>query len=120
MAKILVVDDSQFIRTLLRRILTGRGHVIAGEANNGNEAVEKFAKLRPDLVTLDIVMPKLNGLEALKRIMQIDPQAKVVMVTALGQEPLAIESVKLGASDYIVKPFKPDQVVESVEKVLNV
>ncbi|MFW9995681.1 MAG: response regulator [Candidatus Odinarchaeota archaeon] len=119
MARILVVDDSQFIRVLLRRILTDQGHIIAGEANNGTEAVEMFARLRPDLVTLDIVMPVLNGLEALKRIIQIDSRAKVIMVTALGQEPLAIEAVKLGATDYVVKPFKPDQLAVVVGKVLN-
>ncbi|MHA2298207.1 MAG: response regulator [Candidatus Hodarchaeales archaeon] len=120
MAKILVVDDSMFIRTLIRKILTGRGHIIVGEAKNGKEAVEKFAKLRPDVVTLDIVMPELNGLEALRKIIQIDPLAKVIMATALGQEPLAIESVKRGASEYVVKPFKPDQIIAAVEKVLKI
>ncbi|MHA2296263.1 MAG: response regulator [Candidatus Hodarchaeales archaeon] len=119
MPKILIADDSLFMRKLIGKILTDRGHTVIGEANNGKDAVEKYAKLRPDLVTMDIVMPGMNGLAALKKIIQLDPQAKVIMVTALGQEPLAIEAVKNGASEFVVKPFKVDQVAKAVEKVLS-
>ncbi len=119
MAKILIADDSLFMRRLIGKILAKNGHTIAGEAKNGKEAVEKYAKLRPDLVTMDIVMPELNGLGALKKIMQFDPVARVIMVSALGQEPLAMEAVKSGASDFLVKPFRAEIVAKAVEKVLS-
>jgi two-component system chemotaxis response regulator CheY len=117
-ARVLIVDDALFMRTMLRNILVESGFEIVGEAGTGGEAVEKYSALGPDLTTMDIVMPDMNGIEALKRILAVDPRARVVMCSALGQESLIIDALEAGARDFIVKPFKPAKVVEVAQKVL--
>ncbi|MCD1294169.1 two-component system response regulator [Methanocella sp. CWC-04] len=119
MAKILIVDDAAFMRTLLKNILFPKGYEIAGEAENGAMAVEKYQQLKPDLVTMDIVMPGVNGIEALKQIKSIDPGAKVIMCTAVGQEAMVRAAITSGAKGYIVKPFQAPKVLEEVQKVLG-
>lgn len=119
MANILITDDAMFMRTMLKSILTGAGHNIIAEASNGKEAVELYAKYKPDLVTMDITMPELDGIGALKEIMKSDPQANVIMVTAMGQQVMVVEAVKAGAKDFIVKPFNSDKVLESVNKLIK-
>ncbi len=118
MARVLVVDDAAFMRKLLTDALVSGGHEVVGEAGNGIEAVAQFQSLKPDLTTLDITMPEKDGLSALAEIMALDPSAKVVMCSALGQEGKVLEAVKLGAKDFVVKPFQPPRVLEAVEKAL--
>jgi two-component system chemotaxis response regulator CheY len=117
--KVLIVDDTVFMRKILRNILFQGGLDVAGEAENGKQAVELYMQLKPDLVTMDIVMPEMNGIEALKQIKSFDPDAKVVMCTAVGQEQMVKAAVKLGARGYIVKPFQAPKVIEEVKKVLG-
>ena len=117
-ARVLIVDDALFMRTMLRNIFVESGFDVVGEAGSGIEAVERYRELAPDLTTMDIVMPELNGIESLKRIMALDPRARVVMCSALGQESLIIEALEAGARDFIVKPFKPAKVVEVAQKIL--
>ena len=112
MAKVLIVDDARFMRLVLRRILTQAGHQILGEAKDGEEAVRMYADLRPDCMTLDIVMPKMNGIEAVKEIMSFDPTAKIIMVTALGQEAFVLDAIKSGAREFIIKPFRNEEIVK--------
>ncbi|WP_297536021.1 response regulator [Thermococcus sp.] len=119
MARILVVDDAAFMRMLLKKILVQGGHQVVGEASNGREAVEKYKELRPDLVTMDIVMPEMDGITAVKEIKKIDPNAKIVMITAVGQEAKVMEALKAGASGYIVKPFQAQKVLEEINRVLS-
>jgi two-component system, chemotaxis family, chemotaxis protein CheY len=119
MARVLVVDDAAFMRKLLTDALTNGGHEVIGEAGNGVEAVARWQELRPELTTLDITMPEKDGLSALAEIMAIDPSAKVIMCSALGQEGKVLEAVKLGAKDFVVKPFQPPRVLEAVEKALS-
>jgi two-component system chemotaxis response regulator CheY len=119
MARVLVVDDAAFMRKMVSDALTGGGHEIVGEAANGLEAVQRFQELRPDIMTLDITMPEKDGLAALKEIIAVDPGAKVVMCSALGQESKVLESIKLGAKDFVVKPFQVDRVLSAVEKALG-
>jgi two-component system chemotaxis response regulator CheY len=118
MARVLVVDDAAFMRKLLTDALTNGGHEVVGEAGNGIEAVARWQELRPELTTLDITMPEKDGLTALAEIMAIDPSAKIIMCSALGQEGKVLEAVKLGAKDFVVKPFQPPRVLEAVEKAL--
>jgi len=122
MAKVLIVDDALFMRKMLADILVKEGFTICGEAENGKEAVEKYKQLKPDLVTMDIVMPKMeevDGIAAVKEIMKIDPQAKIVMVSAMGQHALVVEAIQAGAKDFIVKPFQPSRVIEAIKRVLG-
>ena len=119
MARVLVVDDAAFMRKMLSDALASGGHEVVGEANNGAEAVERFQQLRPELTTLDITMPEKDGLAALAEIIAIDPAARVVMCSALGQEGKVLESIKLGARDFVVKPFQADRVLEAVGKALT-
>lgn len=119
MARVLVVDDAAFMRMLVKKILTQAGHQIVGEASNGKEAVEKYKQLKPDLVTMDIVMPEMDGITAVKEIMKIDPNAKIIMITAVGQEAKVMEALKSGAKGYIVKPFQAPKVIEEVNRVLS-
>jgi len=119
MARVLVVDDAAFMRKMLGDVLAKAGHEVVGEGSNGNEAVEQFTSLKPDIMTLDITMPEKDGLEALAEIMKIDPSARVVMCSALGQETKVLESIKLGAKDFVVKPFQPARVLEAVGKALT-
>jgi two-component system, chemotaxis family, chemotaxis protein CheY len=118
MARVLVVDDAAFMRKMVTDALTKGGHEVIGEAGNGAEAVARFQELRPEVMTLDITMPEKDGLEALREIISLDPTARVVMCSALGQESKVLESVKLGAKDFVVKPFQPDRVIAAVEKAL--
>jgi two-component system chemotaxis response regulator CheY len=118
MARVLVVDDAAFMRKMVTDALSGGGHEIVGEAGNGAEAIQQYQELRPDVMTLDITMPEKDGLAALKEIMAADPGAKVVMCSALGQESKVLESIKLGAKDFVVKPFQPDRVLSAIDKAL--
>ncbi|WP_135612983.1 response regulator [Methanococcoides sp. AM1] len=117
MPKVLIVDDTAFMRKLLKNILFGAGFDIAGEAENGNQAVEMYRELNPDVVTMDIVMPDMNGIDALKQIKSLDNGAKVVMCTAIGQEKIVKTAIKLGAKGYIIKPFQAPKVLEEIKKV---
>jgi two-component system chemotaxis response regulator CheY len=117
--RILIVDDAAFMREMLRDILTEEGSEIAAEAADGDEAVRAFGENSPDLVLLDIVMPRKSGLEALREIVALDPGAVVVMCSALGQESLVMEALDAGAKDFVVKPFKPDRAIEVVRKALK-
>lgn len=114
--RILITDDALFMRVTLKNILTGAGYEVVGEAGNGVESVELFKKLKPDLVTMDITMPELDGIGALKAIKELDPNARVVMCTAMGQKNMVVEAIQAGAKDFIIKPFQPDRVLESIAK----
>jgi two-component system chemotaxis response regulator CheY len=118
MARVLVVDDAAFMRKLVTDVLTKGGHEVVGEAGTGTEAIVRFQELKPDLTTLDITMPEKDGISALKEIIALDPGARVVMCSALGQESKVLESIKLGAKDFVVKPFQPERVLEAVGKAL--
>ena len=120
MAKnILICDDAAFMRMMIKDILTKNGYNVAGEAENGQKAVEKYAELKPDLVLMDITMPEMDGIEALKKIKASDPSASVIMCSAMGQQAMVIESIQSGAKDFIVKPFQADRVIEAVQKVVG-
>jgi len=122
MANILIVDDSKYMRTMLADILKGEGHYIVGEAENAWEALEFHKRLTPDIVTMDIVMPEINGIDAiaaLKQIIHGNTKTRVVMVSAMGQEEVVKECIQEGASDFIIKPFKPDQVAKVVKEASN-
>jgi two-component system, chemotaxis family, chemotaxis protein CheY len=119
MARVLVVDDAAFMRKMVGDALTSGGHEIVGEAGDGIEAVVRYQELRPEVTTLDITMPEKDGLSALREIMAFDPGARVVMCSALGQESKVLESIKLGAKDFVVKPFQADRVLGAVAKALG-
>jgi two-component system chemotaxis response regulator CheY len=118
MARVLVVDDAVFMRKVVSDALMKGGHEIIGEAANGQEAVDRFQELKPEVMTLDITMPEKDGLSALKEIIALDPQARVVMCSALGQESKVLEAIKAGAKDFVVKPFQPDRVLSAIEKAV--
>ncbi len=118
MAEILIVDDAAFMRMNLKKILEKNGHVIVGEAANGKEGFESYKENRPDLVTMDITMPEMDGIEAVKKIMEFDSNAKVIMCSAMGQQSLVIEAIEAGAKDFIVKPFNKVRISEAIDKVL--
>lgn len=117
--KVLIVDDAAFMRMMIKDILSKNGFEIVGEAENGAKAVEKFQELRPDLTTMDITMPEMDGITAVKEIKRIDPSAKVIMCSAMGQQAMVIEAIQSGARDFIVKPFQPDRVLEAVRKAVG-
>ena len=119
MARVLVVDDAAFMRKMVSDALTKGGHQVVGEAGNGVEAVAQYQALKPEVTTLDITMPEKDGLAALKEIIALDPGARVIMCSALGQESKVLESIKAGAKDFVVKPFQPDRVIEAVGKALG-
>ena len=119
MARVLVVDDAAFMRKMVTDALATGGHEVIGEAANGAEAVARFQELKPEVMTLDITMPEKDGLAALKEIMELDPSARVVMCSALGQESKVLESIKLGAKDFVVKPFQADRVLDAIGKALG-
>ena len=120
MAKnILICDDAAFMRMMIKDILSKNGYEVAGEAENGAIAVEKYNELHPDLVLMDITMPEMDGIQALKKIKEGDPNASVIMCSAMGQQAMVVESIQSGAKDFIVKPFQADRVVESINKVLG-
>lgn len=119
MAKIMLVDDAAFMRMMVKDALTKAGYTDLIEAQDGAEAVEKFNAENPDLVFMDITMPNMDGLEALKAIKGAHPNANIVMCSAMGQEAMVIEAIKSGAKDFIVKPFKPDRILATAEKILS-
>ena len=120
MAKnILICDDAAFMRMMVKDILTKGGYNVVGEAENGAVAVQKYNELKPDLVTMDITMPEMDGIQALKKIKQADPSANVIMCSAMGQQAMVIESIQSGAKDFIVKPFQADRVLEAVKKAIG-
>lgn len=119
MAKILVCDDSAFMRMMLKRILIENGHEVVGEAGDGRQAVQLFRQFKPDLITMDITMPKMDGIEAVKIIHDENPLVRIIMVTAIGQRSVITEALKAGASDFIVKPFEAGQVMETIAKIID-
>ena len=120
MAKsVLICDDAAFMRVMIKDILTKNGYEVAGEAENGIKAVEKYAETKPDLVMMDITMPEMDGIKALKKIKEADPGATIIMCSAMGQQAMVIESIQSGAKDFIVKPFQADRVLEAVKKAIG-
>lgn len=119
MARVLIVDDAKFMRTLVKDALSSAGHEIVGEAENGNQAVEMYNSLKPDLVTMDITMREKDGLEAAGEILGADSAARIIMVTALGQEDLLARAIKMGVKDFVVKPFPPERLQQAAEKALS-
>ncbi len=116
---VLVCDDAIFMRTMISDILSQAGYEVVGEAETGTQAVERFKELNPDLVTMDIVMPDMGGIDAVREIVKIAPSAKVLMCSAMGQQALVIEAIRAGAKDFVVKPFQPSRVLEAVQRVLE-
>ncbi|MFH1440671.1 MAG: response regulator [Candidatus Omnitrophota bacterium] len=122
MANILIVDDAVFMRKMLSDILSKDGHKIVGEAENAKEAVALFKKLKPDIITLDIIMPEFDGVNsmgAIKEIAKIDSEAKIIMVSAMGQQEMVVEAIQSGAKDFIVKPFQPSRIIEAVNRLVK-
>ena len=118
MARVLVVDDAAFMRKMVSDALAKGGHEVIGEAANGVEAVERYKELAPEVTTLDITMPEKDGISALQDILALDPSAKVVMCSALGQESKVLEAIKSGAKDFVVKPFQPERVLDAITKAV--
>lgn len=119
MARILIVDDAMFMRASIKKVLVEHGYTVCGEAGDGKEAIAKFQELNPDLVFLDITMPEMSGIEALRCIKEIDPKAKTIMCSAMGQQHLVAQAIQYGASDFVVKPFQDERLIAAVEKVLG-
>lgn len=120
MPRVMIVDDALFMRKMLSDILQKEGFEICGEATNGKEAIDKYKELKPDLVTMDIVMPKMeeiDGIGAVREILKVDPQAKIIMVSAMGQHSLVIEAIQQGAKDFVTKPFQASRVIEAIKRV---
>jgi two-component system chemotaxis response regulator CheY len=115
---VLVCDDAIFMRTMISDILSQAGFDVVGEAESGIQAVTKYRELKPDLVTMDIVMPDMGGIEAVREICKADPEAKILMCSAMGQQALVVEAIQAGAKDFVVKPFQPSRVLEAVQRVL--
>lgn len=118
MSTVMIVDDSKTSRTMLKNILTEHGYEVVAEAENGQEAVEKYQELKPDLVTLDITMPVMDGIQTLVKIKEFDMEAKVIMVTAAGQKGKMLDAIKLGASEFVTKPFETGQIISIIESIL--
>lgn len=118
-AKVLIVDDAAFMRMMIKDILEKNGFQVIAEANNGLKAVELYKKERPDVVTMDITMPDMDGIQAVKAIRAFDPSAKIIMCSAMGQQTMVMDAIRAGARDFIVKPFQPDRVLEAIRKVLG-
>ena len=116
---IMICDDAAFMRMMIKDILSKNGYNVVGEAENGAVAVEKYGELKPDLVLMDITMPEMDGIQALKKIKENDPAATVIMCSAMGQQAMVIESIQSGARDFIVKPFQADRVIEAVKKAVG-
>ncbi|MBK5240375.1 response regulator [Clostridium sp.] len=119
MAKVLIVDDAAFMRMMIKDILEKNGFDVIGEANNGIKAVEMYKVERPDVVTMDITMPEMDGIEAVKAIKAFDPTAKIIMCSAMGQQTMVMDAIRAGAKDFIVKPFQADRVLEAIKKVVG-
>ncbi|MCM0650472.1 response regulator [Clostridium swellfunianum] len=118
-SRVLIVDDAAFMRMMIKDILEKNGFQVIGEANNGLKAVEIYKKEKPDVVTMDITMPDMDGIEAVKAIKAFDPAAKIIMCSAMGQQTMVMDAIRAGAKDFIVKPFQPDRVLEAIRKVLG-
>jgi len=116
---VLICDDAVFMRTMISDILEESGYEIVGQAESGVQAIERYKALRPDLVTMDIVMPDMGGIDAVREIVKLDPEAKVLMCSAMGQQALVVEAIQAGAKDFVVKPFQPSRVLEAVQRVLG-
>lgn len=119
MAKLLVVDDAAFMRMTIKKMVEAHEHEVIGEAGNGVEAVKKYIELKPDVVLLDITMPEMNGVEALQNIKRLDPSARVIIVSAMGQQTMVAQAIQSGAKDFVVKPFEEDRLVAAVERVMK-
>ncbi len=119
MKKILVVDDAKVIRMVIKQILTRHGFQVAGEAGNGREALEKYKELKPDAVTMDIIMPEVDGIQGLKEILAFDKQAKVIMISAIDQRDSLTDAIRNGATDYVVKPFEDDRMVTALKNIFG-
>lgn len=117
--KVLVVDDAAFMRMMIKDILTKNGYDVVGEAENGAVAVEKYKDLKPDLVTMDITMPDMDGIAAVREIKSIDSAARIIMCSAMGQQAMVIDAIQAGAKDFIAKPFQPERVIEAVSKAID-
>ena len=117
--RVLVCDDAIFMRTMISDILSGAGYEVVGEAETGLQAIERYKELRPDLVTMDIVMPDMGGIDAVREIVKDDPNAKILMCSAMGQQALVVEAIQAGAKDFVIKPFQPSRVLEAVQRVLG-
>jgi two-component system, chemotaxis family, chemotaxis protein CheY len=117
--RVLVCDDAIFMRTMITDILSGAGYEVVGEAETGLQAIERYRELNPDLVTMDIVMPDMGGIDAVREIVKQDPNAKILMCSAMGQQALVVEAIQAGAKDFVVKPFQPSRVLEAVQRVLG-
>ncbi len=117
---VLIVDDLTFIKMVLKDLVEKAGFRVVGEASDGEEALRLFEEKRPDIVLMDITMPKMDGLTALQKILEKDPEAKVIMCSALGQQRLILQAIQLGAKDFIVKPFRPERVIGSIKKILDI
>lgn len=119
MANVLIVDDAAFMRMMIRNMLEKNGHQVVGEAQNGVEAIQQYKALHPDIVTMDITMPEKDGIEALKEIKSLDPNARIIMASAMGQQAMVIEAIQSGAKDFIVKPFDEGRVIQAIQKVVG-
>ncbi|MCT4598781.1 MAG: response regulator [Vallitalea sp.] len=117
--RVLIVDDAIFMRTVLKKMLTEENFEVCGEANNGKEAIKKAKELKPDVITLDITMPEMDGVTALPQILEVCPSSKVIMCSAMGQQPMVIDAIKNGAKDFIVKPFQKTRVIQAIENVMS-
>jgi two-component system, chemotaxis family, chemotaxis protein CheY len=117
--RVLIVDDAAFMRMMIKEILTKNGYAVVGEASDGAQAVDKYKELSPDLVTMDITMPEMDGITALREIKKIDASAKVIMCSAMGQQAMVIDAIQAGAKDFVVKPFQADRVIEAIKKTLG-
>jgi two-component system, chemotaxis family, chemotaxis protein CheY len=117
--RVLVCDDAIFMRTMISDILTGAGYEVVGEAETGVQAIQRYKELKPDLVTMDIVMPDMGGIDAVREIVKDDANAKILMCSAMGQQALVVEAIQAGAKDFVVKPFQPSRVLEAVQRVLG-
>lgn len=118
MAKILIVDDASFMRMMIKDILVKNNHEVIGEASNGEEAIKKYNELLPDVVTMDITMPEMDGIQAVRGIMSTHPNAKIIMCSAMGQQAMVIDAIQAGAKDFVIKPFQADRVLEAIKKII--
>ncbi|MGB9903156.1 MAG: response regulator [Desulfotomaculales bacterium] len=117
--KILIVDDAAFMRMMIKNIITKHGYEVAGEAENGKQAVSLYSEVKPDLVTMDITMPEMDGIESVKAIRAIDKEANIIMISAMGQQAMVMDAIQAGARDFIVKPFQQERVIQAIERALN-
>ncbi|MCG8402607.1 MAG: response regulator [Firmicutes bacterium] len=117
--RILIVDDATFMRMMIKNIVSKNGYEVVGEAENGSEAIKLYSEYKPDLVTMDITMPEMDGIESVKAIKQMDPNARIIMCSAMGQQSMVMEAIQAGAMDFIVKPFKQDRIIQAIDRVMS-